>query len=328
MESYNENAIKNGTKHNSMYEPNSVNCKATNEAMELFYKDTEDLTPKVETIPNAMKIFDIPYVNHKSNGPIIELDDPIRNFNFNDKLKELREIKKVVLDRCKSQATRFNEYRNRQQLNLLKENYKKLDKINKRIDMFCKEIENYSAFKIDDLGKILAELITIFEGEKYSYQKTHVMYKDDTFDSLDLIVLNNLKKYNYKSRYYYSLTKNGNAIDLQDSNIYINYVLFYEADTYLHRIKQNTRFGKLPYVKEFIDLLISYKIENEIEDLSKEQLQEFLNEFVKARIDKINYNYQILKEYEQKRNDEIISHNEKVRERKLNKILTKKSSQG
>lgn len=327
MDTYNEKAIKSGTKHNSMYEPNSVDCKATNEAMELFYKETEDLTPKVETIPNAMKIFDIPYVNHKSNGPIIELDDPIRNFNFNDKLKELREIKKVVLNRCKSQATRFNEYRNRQQLNLLRENYKDLDKINERIDIFCKEIENYSAFKLEDLGKKLAELITIFEGEKYVYQKTHVMYNDDTFDSLDVIVLNNLKKYNYKSRYFYSLIKKGNAIDLQDSNVYINYVLFYEADTYLHRIKQNTKFGKLSYVKEFIDLLISYKIENKIEDLSKEQLQEFFYEFVKARIDKINEKYQILKEYEQKNKDEIIFHHEKVRERKLNKILNQKSSQ-
>lgn len=323
METISEKTIKSGTKHNSMYESNAVVCNATTEEMEQFYIDTEGLTPKNEIIPNAMKRFDIPYLEHKSKGPIIEWNEPIGNFDFNDKLKELREIKKVILARCKSQAKRFQEYRNRQQLNLLRENYKELDNINDRIDMFCKTIENYSAFKINELGEILAELITIFEGEKFVYQKPHLINKDNTFKVLDLIVLDDLKKGCYKNRYLYSLIKNGNAINLEDNNVFIRYILFYEADTYLHRINQNTRFGKLSYVKEFIDLLISYKIENEIENLSIDQLREFEVEFIKSRIDQIKKNYKFIRDNELKHQNNIIIHNEIVRTRKLNKVLNR-----
>lgn len=76
MDTYYENMIKRGIKHNSMFEPNTVNCKSTNQELEEFYKDTEDLTPKVKKlVPNAMKIYDISCENYKKKSLTIILED-------------------------------------------------------------------------------------------------------------------------------------------------------------------------------------------------------------------------------------------------------------
>ena len=76
MDTYYENMIKSGVKHNSMFEPNTVNCKSTKEELEEFYKDTEDLTPKVKKlVPNAMKIYDVSCRNNKKKSLIIISED-------------------------------------------------------------------------------------------------------------------------------------------------------------------------------------------------------------------------------------------------------------
>ena len=55
MDTVTANTLKIGEKHNSMYEPNSVYCKASKKELEQFYKDSEALAQKIKHIkPNAM----------------------------------------------------------------------------------------------------------------------------------------------------------------------------------------------------------------------------------------------------------------------------------
>lgn len=69
---YYEKQIKSGIKTNSMYEPKTINCKSSNEQLQQYYKDTEDLTPKVKKlVPNAMKIYSVPNKNYKNPLTII-----------------------------------------------------------------------------------------------------------------------------------------------------------------------------------------------------------------------------------------------------------------
>ena len=75
MKTITAETIMCGEKANSMYQLNSVHCKADREDMERFYKDSNDLSPKNEhRKPNGMHKYNINDVElNRDCSLIIEL---------------------------------------------------------------------------------------------------------------------------------------------------------------------------------------------------------------------------------------------------------------
>ena len=59
----NRQAIAKGEKHNSMFEPNTVQCRATKQELQAFYKDSEGLSPPVNTRMSAISFYDVDNVD-------------------------------------------------------------------------------------------------------------------------------------------------------------------------------------------------------------------------------------------------------------------------
>ena len=267
--------------------------------------------------------------------------------NYNDKLKELREKKNNLILKRQSINDWLKFYKENKDFDYV-EKYKTKKQINgitldncyKAIDDLCKTVEKYSSFDVDRIGRILSQLITIFEGEKFIYQSAsyypNVKYynEDAVIDSrhVNIIVLNELAQPNwYEERYLNSLVKNGNAIILfkgehPRSNKYN--IKFYQADVdNIHRINQCIAFGKLAYVKDFIDYVINFKIENNIEDISFEQLNKLKDTFICMYLEQIKKWHEELDERKTYQFIQSLEHEQYVRNRQLQKVLRNNQQQ-
>ena len=150
-----------------------------------------------------------------------------------------------------------------------------------------KTIQKFSTFNLDSIGKIIAKLISTIELEEYKYINcTHDTYYfesgpygKDSFKTINDCNLVVLKK--NKSNYYR---------DRDDSHDEISSLCFKKKAYLLYEGREKVNKTVLPietinpnridYVDEFLNELIDYKIDNEIENISKEQLEILLNKFL------------------------------------------------
>lgn len=251
--------------------------------------------------------------------------------NIKEKLNDLRKEKKSIIFskelidfsyviKIKSSKTQEEKDKFVSKSNSEKEEfYKKIDEYNQKIDECLSKIETYSVFDSSIIERVITHLVSIFEGENYICQYT--CHKcEETLKNVVIIVSESTSKdHYYDERYLYSLVKKGNAIVL-GNDCYNNKIKFYEADP-MHRINQCVSFKNFPYVKEFIDFLIEYKLKTGMLNLSEEIIKCLEAEFIKSRLEEIKQNYN-KKDEEYKINiDEEIKHNNKVRERQIKKVL-------
>lgn len=266
--------------------------------------------------------------------------------NYNDKLMELRAKKNKLLLERQSINDWLKFYKKNKDFDYV-ERYKNKKQINgitlencyKAIDDLCKTVEKYSSFDVDRIGTILNQLITIFEGEMFVYQCTN-LYPSINIDRVDsdvatkytnVIVLNSLSKSYYNERYLNSLVKNGNAIVLfkgEHPRPKKYNIKFYRADVnIMHRINQCVAFGKLAYVKDFIDYVINFKIENNIEDISFEQLNKLKDTFICMYLEQIKKWHEELDERKTYQFIQSLEHEQYVRNRQLKKVLRNNQQQ-
>lgn len=194
--------------------------------------------------------------------------------------------------------------------------YNKINETRKEIEDFCMKIQLFSEFDSDIIGKILEQLVTTFEGEEYCYQET--IYNTTkviqcTFDKVEQKICEKVRvivKLDYKeTKYDYrfvndnidKLITNGKLILLDKNeerlgkNITFNYM-----NNRRNNIKSDVKYGRFEYVKEFMDIVIDYRINNNIIDITKEDLQRLLKKFLTDKINQIESNYQLRLEEKQK----------------------------
>ena len=232
--------------------------------------------------------------------------------DVNDNLICLRNEKKCLIDKMK-----VNSYYE----------YSKIDTLNKKIDEICEEIEYYSYFDSEQIGPIIRDLVTLFEGEQFVYQSALYYSQDEKsgLESIKIIVLNDKKQENwYDERYFNSLVKYGNAMALTKTTTFYPHlaIYFYCADE-LHRVNQNVGFGKFSYIKEFIDGVILYKMNKKEKYISSEELDKLKIDFIKSRIEQIKINNEFTDERKTKEFVLSLQHDKKIRKRNLQKILNK-----
>ncbi len=171
-------------------------------------------------------------------------------------------------------------------------------------------LEKYSTFNKKTLGQVLAELTSIYKQEEYiSYSATimyYIMYNNSlplkglmitpTYDKREefsdmyiedhndrLIALANY----YKTRNYYKSYGETIKIYVADEPALLHTNIVYNDDI--------NNPGNLLFIKEFIDYVINYRIENKIDDISLEELEKLKDEFIN--------NHQLeIEEYHKKNN--------------------------
>jgi len=254
--------------------------------------------------------------------------------SFNEELEKTKLKKKEVKTRISwlkndkqnlinSIATEIdNKYRKKE---ILLNN--KLKKCNESIQLFCKEIEKYSVFNEYDIFKIFQELVTIYEGEDYIYQINAICVNyPGNYGYANILVLKELSTETcYQKEELDRLVKQGKALIFKYHNkpIHHNTISFYKVNK-KGDLKQLFKFGKFKYLKAFLDMIISYKIDNKIDNISKEELYSLMINFIKLHLSEIEEKYTERSQEERQQMEEIIEDNKSHREKKLTKILEKK----
>jgi len=233
--------------------------------------------------------------------------------DFNSELKKLND----ELDRQSSEYERLLETKKRKLEDAIKsinEHYDKLIKLqttklernSNNVEEYKKEIVEYSIFSVRDLGEVIATIVKIYEGLDYIYTETY--FDSDRRDSRIVIAGPNL--YNISSIIGTNLDPfrdgNSSGILLSKTN------LDREPAKHFYKINRDRdlelcmELKHFPYVKEFIDTLISYKMHKKKSCLSLEELKDIRNKFILDRVDEISdYHYEVEKRNRKKFEESI-----------------------
>lgn len=219
------------------------------------------------------------------------------------------------------------------------ENYKEKDV--ERFGRYCKLIASYSRFDAKIIGNVLAELISVFEGRTYVYQEANYNIKQAqrlAFDCEETNEQNFIKLIvaeEYKANSYSDdnndhnnpnlLVQNGMALILaNESHSWKTNITFYYANTFKPNLETKVKFEKFSYVKEFIDSLISFKVENEMQRIPKSTLIQLEREFISSRLEQIEAHYSLLQKQQEEQMKRQLEMNRENRQILLKKVLEKK----
>lgn len=257
------------------------------------------------------------------------------DINYEYELKKLRDKKRQILANRDS----LREEQNQEMVDakakieekyniLIESNNINLTNIMDEIYSQCKIIEEYSTFNVEDISNILANLISIYESESFLVRNLSYQVKGDL--SKDILLIINKKKCEHltskseiQERHINGLLKNGFAIKLMSGfskSQFPTEISFYKADS-MGRINQNVNFRSFTYVKYFIENVINYRIENNLDEISFDELEKLKNEFIYCNLDQIENHYNFLDETKRIEFEALLEHDKKVRNRQLQRVL-------
>jgi len=267
--------------------------------------------------------------------------------NFNEELQKLREVKKQCLsevqnieDEKHAELEKIEEAKKRTVLKyaeLSKVKYQELGKYNSRTDEYCRLIESHSYFNAKNIGSGIASLIRTFEGTNYIYQEAEYHTTEVeilAFDKQETKVTKHLRivvsedsRRNWysddRSENLNSIVRSGLAIILADDTAEIE-IPFYRANTGTHTLEQRVKFGKFSYVKDFIDELISYKIEHNLKDIPADEIERLKIDFISSRVDQIEEKYRLVAQQQEEQMRQKLDTDKENRQLLLKRVLDKK----
>lgn len=222
---------------------------------------------------------------------------------FFEELKQLEEVREQCLSEVKKIENEKNmelEQINQKYLNLSKSTYEKLKEQNDKIYSYYLKLEEYSNFYLGDIGNILADLIGIFEGKDYVYQRTYYNRYGYQYELVQEFVTMIVQKNEYKKFYndkeFYALKHEGKSFVLLNNKQSDYRISFYKVNKEEYSLIQNVDWEKFDYVQEFINEVILYKISQNSKDISLEELKKLEIDFVLSQIEQIERKLFIKKE--------------------------------
>ena len=262
--------------------------------------------------------------------------------NFQEKLQDLRKEKAIAIKGIETVEENKKE-EIREVTKSIEEKYSgKIEKYKEEftdsvsnIHEYCRLIDKYSAFNRRDISYILADLVSVFEGKKYIVsQMSYHPEKGSPAQVQDVLVIieksnfEKIKDKNYlEERYLYHLIKNYKIIvlDAKFSLCMPEILKFYKFET--GTINQNIRLRGYEYLKEFIDMVINYRLEKNIDEITEDELENLKNQFILSNIEQIENNLYINAEMDMINNkkeiEDNLEHNKKLLKRRINKIENK-----
>lgn len=259
--------------------------------------------------------------------------------DFNTTLGELRNKKNNLLEGIKD-LKKSREQEIKEAIQRIEDKYANLNKeyvsefniASVQVYDYCKSIENYSVLNRRDISIVLSELISVFEGKNYVSEDLSYHVDGDSpsarwniFMIMPQDIIEKIKSFPIlHERYINHLLKKGLAIKLCGdwSSLMPNKVSFYKTDE-MGRINQNINFKGFTYVKNFIDYVINFRMDNQIDEISFEELEKLKEEFILMNIDYIEDKYKTYAEVEQSKSSEMI-YNDYLHKQRLLQRLKKK----
>ncbi len=182
----------------------------------------------------------------------------------------------------------------------INQNFLEKNKIIERAISIKKLIEQYSTFNRYTLGQVLAEMTSIYKQEEYvSYLATieyYICYDNHLPIEGLMITPTYDKKEEFSDMYiddhndqlialvdYYKVAR---PVEKFAISLY-NTITIYEYDIIIQSLHTNIVYNNdinnpknVIFIKEFIDYVINYRIENKIDDISLEELEKLKDEFI------------------------------------------------
>ena len=194
--------------------------------------------------------------------------------------------------------------------NLIDPIQNRLNEHNKQINDYCICIENYCCFDRETIGKVIAGLMTLFEGKKYVYQVTECKTKqrhDNKPNSMEFLAIKNFclivdveNKQDTYSDIYPSelkrLIREKKLLILSSDSIKLEKAIcFYTIDKDSETFCANIDFNEFYYIKEFIDYVIAYRVKNKVVEISEDKLCKLRQAFVEI---KLEHSLELIKQME------------------------------
>lgn len=220
--------------------------------------------------------------------------------------KKLKDIEKGMkrLKQLKRDITRNVDRKVTSTVKSVRKEYLKgLDKINGATLEYVEPVEDrnskivsYSSFDLDMLGKYIAQIMSLYEGKDYCYHKAPTVVPDVEGEGIVYMVVDEEYKFHF---YQYSDSKYilNTMEKIQENGIvfstYLNEIDFYRINEDA-KLVSTVNFDKFPYVQKFIDFIIEYRIDNELEDdLTDEKFEYLTYDFVFDAVEEICARFRI-----------------------------------
>lgn len=257
--------------------------------------------------------------------------------SFNEKLAELKRLRKKLInkendleDNMKKEKSYANKAIEDKYIPEIENIFLKIEQSEEEINEFNEEIVRCSTFDIWDIVQIMKEIIKIYEGETYIYKQ--ITYTRDSkrniSSSFAKVLFSDKRKklitHHIDISKLYSIQKNGDGIilDWNDDIFEKKYINFYSI-TDDGKLKSNIKLSKFPYLKQFIDFVISYEVNNNYEKLNFTELQNLKYEFIVNNVEEIEKYHETITFNEQINAQKEIDKKVKYRNKQLIKAIIK-----
>lgn len=147
-------------------------------------------------------------------------------------------------------------------------------------------LQRYSTFDRKNILRVLSSIASSIEGVSFSYIIKY-SYEDYFHHKFDFSVLVESNAYDNNKGF---ITDIGTLeklrkvlfIDFKESNS--SDLCFYELDVRSHKFGSPVNFEKFPYLEEFIDEVVAYRIKNKLEKISIEELESLKRKFLVKKL--------------------------------------------
>lgn len=205
-------------------------------------------------------------------------------------------------------------------------------------------IEKYSNFDMRVLGSILASIVSVFEGHQFVYQDVTITGAKDVnnyYSNTNYLMLVDEKLWQEKSReediatlpkesfiikktMFSSRTKQPTKSSFEyEENFYeiVNYYVNGNGD-----VRSLLKKEQFPYLKDFMDYVITYRMQNKLENIKEETLLALRKEFIESHLAEIEEKvtaYDIARERQIKKQTEELQDDWEKEKQSRKLLLTK-----
>lgn len=262
--------------------------------------------------------------------------------NLEERITELRNIRRNLIgteqslqDNMKNEKQEADKEIADKYLPLIKNTAKRILKSEEDMDKFYEKLVNYSTFEYRSFIEIMKEIIKVYEGENFIYKEIRYFpqpIRKSTYHKRSKVLFLDKRKtlinQDIDISKLYAVQKHGDGIVLEwdDTFMGLDYISFYKINDN-GELKTNIKLNRFPYLKQFIDFIISYHLENENyvgPKLKVEEIEKLKNQFIFDNLDNIKKYHEMVKFNEQRKMEKEIEKNAEYRNKQLLKSLSKR----
>lgn len=161
---------------------------------------------------------------------------------------------------------------------------KELDRLQHEKSILKNKIENYSTYNSIEIGKIIAKLMSVFEGIDYYFSKRDIF---DIFTRSFDYKIEAFNKDNIYPNYFYVITNIKQKTFFWEEDNQEEKLCYLPPSSYSDNssLQSYYRNNNLKYIQVFVDFLYNKRSSEELKNISLSKLDEILNEFLEVSSD-------------------------------------------